>query len=330
MNRAGMVIYHGIGGGADLRECGRIADDLGYDSLWVTERYLHEETASMLGYLAAATSRVKLGVGVLNPFTRHPALLAMMAATLDRISGGRFVLGMGRSDSFIIEERLGMSYSRSRTRLEEALTIVREFLEKGSASYQGRIFNQPEVNLEMRPVQERLPIYMAAIGPRALKTAGALADGVLLNAYVSPGYVKYAVEIVRAASQEAGRDPNSVRIACMLVMRMTPRPEEVRSGLRQRLVRLYSEPNVGEILLETAGFDPGAATRLRLLYAEGDMKGAVGLVTDEMVDSCYVIGPPEQCREQVEEYVRAGVDEPLLLPRLEDYRDVAEAMARGV
>ena len=92
-----------------------------------------------------------------------------------------------------------MSYSRSRTRLQEALTIVREFLEKGSASYQGRVFNQPEVSLEMKPIQDRLPIYMAAIGPKALKTAGALADGVLLNAYVSPGYVKYAVEIVRAA-----------------------------------------------------------------------------------------------------------------------------------
>ncbi len=327
MNRAGMVIYHGIGGGADLREYGSIADDLGYDSLWVTERYLHEETASMLGFLAAATSRVKLGVGVVNPFTRHPALLAMMAATLDRISVGRFILGMGRSDSFIIEERLGMSYSRSRARLEEALTIVRAFLEKGSASYQGRIFNQPEVSLEMRPVQDRLPIYMAAIGPKALKTAGALADGVLLNAYVSPGYVKWAVNVVSTSAQEAGRDPESVRIACMLVMRMTPRPEEVRSGLRQRLVRLYSEPHVGEILLETAGFDPGAAPRLRQLYAEDDMDGAVRLVTDDMVDSCYVIGPPEQCRERVEEYVRAGVDEPLLLPRLEDYRDVAEAMA---
>ena len=327
MNRAGMVIYHGIGGGADLREYGRIADDLGYDSLWVTERYLHEETASMLGYLAAATSRVKLGVGVVNPFTRHPALLAMMAATLDRISGGRFILGMGRSDSFIIEDRLGMSYSRSRGRLEEALTIVREFLEKGSASYQGRVFNQPEVSLEMRPVQERLPIYMAAIGPKALKTAGALADGVLLNAYVSPGYVKWAVNVVRTSAQEAGRDPESVRIACMLVLRMTPHPEEVRPGLKQRLVRLYSEAHVGEILLETARFDPGAAPRLRQLYADDDMDGAVRLVTDDMVDSCYVIGPPEQCRERVEEYVTAGVDEPLLLPRLEDYRQTAEAMA---
>ena len=327
MNRAGMVIYHGIGGGADLREYGRIADDLGYDSLWVTERYLHEETASMLGYLAAATSRVKLGVGVVNPFTRHPTLLAMMAATLDRISGGRFILGMGRSDSFIIEDRLGMSYSRSRGRLEEALTIVREFLEKGSASYQGRVFNQPEVSLEMKPIQDRLPIYMAAIGPKALKTAGALADGVLLNAYVSPGYVRYAVGLVKEAAKEAGRDPNSVRVACMLVMRMTPHLDEVRSGLKQRLVRLYSEVHVGEILLETAGFDPGAAPRIRELSADDDMDGAVRLVTDDMVDSCYVIGPPEQCRERVEEYARAGVDEPLLLPRLEDYRQTAEAMA---
>ena len=328
MNSAGMVIYHGIDDGNDLREYGSVADDLGYDSLWVTERYLHEETASMLGFLAASTSRVKLGVGVVNPFTRHPALLATMAATLDRVSGGRFILGMGRSDSFIIEDRLGMSYSRSRGRLEEALTIVREFLEKGSASYQGRIFNQPRVSLEMRPVQERLPIYMAAIGPKALKTAGALADGVVLNAYVSRGYVKWAANVVRTSAQEAGRDPESVRIACMLVMRMTSHPEEVRSGLKQRLVRLYSEAHVGEILLETAGFDPGAAARIRQLYAEGDVNSAVGLVTDDMVDSCYVIGPPEQCRERVEEYARAGVDELLLLPRLEDYRNVAEAMAR--
>ncbi len=326
MNGAGMVIYHGIDGGGDLREYGRIADDLDYDSLWVTERYLHEETASMLGFLAAATSGVKLGVGVVNPFTRHPALLAMMAATLDRISGGRFILGMGRSDSFIIEERLGMSYSRSRARLEEALKIVRDFLQEGSASHQGRIFRQPEVNLEMRPVQDRLPIYAAAIGPRALKMAGALADGVLLNAYVSPGYVKYAVDVVKEAAIEAGRAADSVRIACMLVMRMTPRSEEIRPGLKQRLVRLFAEPHVGETLLETAGFDAGAAARLRRLDAEGDMDGAVRLVTDDMVDSCYVIGPPEQCRERVEEYVRAGVDEPLLLPRLEDYREVAEAM----
>lgn len=327
MNRAGMVIYHGIGGGNDLWEYGRIADDLGYDSLWVTERYLHEETSSMLGFLAAATSNVKLGVGVVNPFTRHPALLAMMAATLDRISGGRFILGMGRSDSFIIEERLGMSYSRSRTRLEEALKIVREFLQEGSASYEGRIFQQPKVSLEMRRVQERLPIYMAAIGPKALKAAGALADGVLLNAYVSPGYVKWAANVVRTSAEEAGRDPESVRIACMLVMRMTPRPDEVRAGLKQRLVRLYSEPNVGEILLETAGFDPGTAARIRELSAAGDVDGAVRLVTDGMVDSCYVIGLPEQCRERVEEYAKAGVDEPLLLPRLEDYRETAEAMA---
>ena len=100
----------------------------------------------------------------------------------------------------------------------------------------------------------------------------------------------------------------------MLVMRMTPHLDEVRSGLKQRLVRLYSEVHVGEILLETSGFDPGAATRIRELSANDDMDGAVRLVTDGMVDSCYVIGPPEQCRERVEEYARAGVDEPLLLP----------------
>ncbi len=97
MAQLGMVLYHGIDNGAELKTYGRIAEDLGYDSLWVTERYFHEETFSLLGFLAAATERLRLGVGVVNPYTRHPALLAMGAATLARISAVA-MLGMGRSD----------------------------------------------------------------------------------------------------------------------------------------------------------------------------------------------------------------------------------------
>ena len=177
-----------------------------------------------------------------------------------------------------------MSYSRSRARLEEALTIVRAFLEKGSASYQGRDIQptrgQPGDEAEYR--KGCLSTWRLS-DPEALKTAGALADGVLLNAYVSPGYVRYAVGLVREAAKEAGRDPNSVRVACMLVMRMTPRPEEIRPGLKQRLVRLiFRGPNVGEILLETAGFDPAnGLVAAPTCMKKDDMKGALRLVTDE-------------------------------------------------
>ena len=88
MARQGIVLYHGIDSSGELKEYAETAERCGYESLWVTERYFHEETFSMLGFLAAVTHDIKLGVGVVNPFTRNPALTAMSAATLDRISGG--------------------------------------------------------------------------------------------------------------------------------------------------------------------------------------------------------------------------------------------------
>ena len=97
MARLGMVLYHGIESGPQLQEYARLAEMAGFESLWVTERYFHEETFALLGFLAGVTQRIKLGVAVTNPYTRHPALLAMASATLDRISGGRFLLGLGRS-----------------------------------------------------------------------------------------------------------------------------------------------------------------------------------------------------------------------------------------
>ena len=107
VERLGIVLYHGIDSGEELRRYGELAEGAGFESLWVTERYFHEETFSLLGYLAAATKTIKLGLGVTNPYTRNPALLAMSTATLDRISGGRFSLGLGRSERGVIRTGWG-------------------------------------------------------------------------------------------------------------------------------------------------------------------------------------------------------------------------------
>ncbi len=324
----GIVLYHGIDSGADLKEYGRIAEDAGFDSLWVTERYFHEETFSMLGFLAAVTQHIKLGLGVANPYTRNPALLAMASATLDRISGGRFILGLGRSDRSVVQDKMGIPYDNPLSTMEEAVTIVRILLSGGRVTSTEGQFRLGNVHLETKPVQKNPPIYLAAIGPKALRLAGAVADGVLLNAYAPTGYVKYAVAEVRKAAQEAGRDPESIDFACMLVVRLTEDPEGVWSGLKQRIVRLLAEPQVGEILTERGGFDPSILGPLRDLAQKGDGQDAVNLVSDEMVDSFYVVGSPERCKERIAEYREAGVNLPLLLPRLGDYREVADSLGK--
>jgi 5,10-methylenetetrahydromethanopterin reductase len=323
MARLGIVLHHGIESGAALADHGRLAEDGGFDALWVTERYFHEETFSLLGYLAAVTRQIELGLGVANPYTRHPALLAMASATLDRLSGGRFVLGLGRSEREVVEGRMGIPYGQPRAALAAAVALVRRLTA-------GERVDGPEgpARLAVLPVRPRLPIYVAAIGPRALALAGAVADGVLLNAYVPAAYVRWAVAEVGRAARAAGRDPAAVDVACMLVVRPTDDPAGLRPALKPRLVRLLAERHVGEVLLERGGFDPAILGPLRASVARDGGTEAVGLVSDRMVDAFHLLGPPAALRDRIAAYREAGVRLPLLLPRLEDYRRVAEALGR--
>ena len=325
MTRLGMVLYHGLESGPELESYARAAETAGYESLWVTERYFHEETFTLLGFLAAVTQRLKLGVGVTNPYTRHPALLAMASATLDRVSGGRFILGMGRSEPFIIRDRLGLDYRQPRTVLAEAVGSVRHLLAGERVDATGKQATLRDTRLAILPVQQPLPIYLAALGPQALRLAGAIADGVILNAYVPTGYVRYAVREIREAARQAGRDPKAIDITCMLVVRLTPDAGAIIPGLKQRLVRLLAEPYVGEILLAQGGFDPGILEPLRDAASRADA-AAVELVSDDMVEAFYLVGDAAACRARIADYRDAGVDEPLLLPRLEDYMQVVEAL----
>jgi 5,10-methylenetetrahydromethanopterin reductase len=130
---------------------------------------------------------------------------------------------------------------------------------------------------------------------------------------------------VRQAAQAAGRDPAAVTIACMLVVRLTDDLDWLRPSLKQRLVRLLAEPHVGEILLDKGGFDQAMLGPLRTAAQQGNADTA-GLVSDAMVEAFYLAGTPAQCAARLEEYRAAGVDMPLLLPRLEDYARVVEAL----
>lgn len=326
MSQLGIVLYHGIESGTELREYGRVAEDNGFDSLWVTERYFHEETFSMLGFLAAATQRIKLGVGVVNPYTRNPALLAMASATLDRLSGGRFVLGLGRSEKAVIQDKMGIPYGDSRVALIETVSHLRKlFAGERVTTQEGRNKSQA-IKLATTPIQPQLPIYLAGIGTKGLRLVGEIADGVVLNAYVPPAYVRYAVAEIHAAAAAAGRDPHAIDIACMLVIRLTDDPAKMRATLKQRIVRLLEEPHVGEILLDKGGFDPSLLIQLRATTKSDGEKAAVPLITDAMVDAFYVVGSAMQCQERIAEYRQAGVTTPLLLPRLEDYNTVATTL----
>ena len=327
MTSTGIVLYHGIDSGPELAGYGRMAEDAGFDSLWVTERYFHEETSSMLGYLAATTDRIRLGVGVVNPFARSPALLGMGAATLDRLSGGRMMLGLGRSDVDVIHGRMGIDYRTPLARLRGTVAALRSMWDgdRVSTEYAGVRLNN--VGLAIRPMQERLPIYLAAIGPRALRLAGEVADGVLLNAYAPVEYIRWAASVVRESAETAGRDPESVDITCMLIVRLTDDPDAMVPSLQERVARLIAEPFTGEALLEHGGFDPSILGPVRQHIEAGDEAGAARYVSEELARACYLLGDASECRRRIQEYIDAGVDTPLLLPRLEAFEQTCQELA---
>lgn len=325
MTRSGLVLYHGVESGAELKRYAQLAERAGFESFWVTERYCHEEIFSLLGYVGAATERIKLGVGVTNPYTRNPALLAMASATLDRMTGGRFMLGLGRSERGVIQDKLGVPYGDPLTALRGGVSLLRRLLSGERVSDTAGPFRLTGVRLATTPLQRRLPIYLAAIGRTGLRLAGAIADGVVLNAYVPPTYVRYAVAEIRAAAQAAGRDPDAIDIACMLVVRLTDDPQALMPTLKKRIVRLLDEAHVGEVLLDKGGFDRSILSPLRASYAKDGGTAAVALISDAMVHAFYLVGSEDACRRRVGEYRQAGVDLPLLLPRLEDFARVADA-----
>ncbi len=327
MAGTGIVLYHGIESGEELAGYARMAEDAGFDSLWVTERYFHEETFSMLGYLAARTESVKLGVGVVNPYTRSPALLGMGAATLDRLSGGRMMLGLGRSDADVIAGRMGMEYRAPLSRLRGAVASLRRMWSGESVSAEFAGVSLTNVGLAIHPVQDSLPIYLAAIGPGALRLAGEVADGVLLNAYAPVEYIRWAAKEVRVAASNAGRDPRSIDIACMLIVRLTDNPDAMLPSLRERVARLIAEQFTGEVLLGQGGFDTSILPPVRELVASGDESGAARYVSEELAEACYLLGDAARCRERIREYIDAGVDTPLLLPRLEAFEQTTESLA---
>ncbi len=327
MTPTGIVLYHGIDSGPELADYGRMAEDAGFDSLWVTERYFHEETSSMLGYLAATTERIRLGVGVVNPFTRSPALLGMGSATLDRLSGGRMMLGLGRSDVDVIHGRMGIDYRTPLARLGGTVSALRSMWDGDRVSTEYAGVRLSNVGLAIRPMQDRLPIYLAAIGPRALQLAGEVADGVLLNAYAPVEYIRWAARVVRESAEVAGRDPDSIDITCMLIVRLTDDPDAMVPSLQERVARLIAEPFTGEALLEHGGFDSSILGPVRQHIEAGDEAGAAKYVSEELARAGYLLGDASECRRRIQEYIDAGVDTPLLLPRLEAFQQTCQELA---
>lgn len=289
------------------------ADRLGYDTIWIAEAY-GWDSFTVLTEIACNTERIRLGTGIINVFSRSPALIAQSAASLDNISGGRFLLGLGTSGHQVIEGWHGVPFERGVRRLRETMEIVRTILRRDRLTYDGEVFHLGMgLKLITRPVRDSIPIYLATLTPAGIALAGEKADG-WIPIFFSP---RHWDSVLRPALEDGarrgGRSLDDVSVCVFQTVIVTDDVEAGRETMRPHLA-LYvggmgsREKNYYNQLFRRYGFEE-EARRVQDLYLERRRDEARAAITPEMIDLVTIIGPLQECRARLAELGSVGVDE---------------------
>ena len=333
--------YWGLGlSSQDQVEVVREAERLGYDSVWTAEAY-GSDAATILGWLAGQTSTIKLGSAIFQMPGRSAAMTAMTAATIDQLSGGRMLLGLGSSGPQVSEGWHGVRFARQLQRTREYVAVVRTALARERVDFHGETLQLPlpdgpgkALKLTIGPVQAQIPIYLAAIGPRNTALAGEVADGWIPTLF-SPEHVSEFRPLLEEGATRAGRSLEGFAIAPTVQVYVCDDAARARDLMRPFLA-LYvggmgsRERNFYNALVCRYGFED-AAQRVQDLYLEGKREEAAAALPDELIDLVSLCGPPERVRERIAVFRDAGVDTLGVTPvaftkeeRLEQLRLVAE------
>ena len=314
MDRVGVAFTGGLTA-SEIVECVKLAEDLGYESAWVAEGHGGDQFA-ILAACAVATSRIRLGTSISSVFVRSAPTIAMAAATVDQLSNGRFVLGLGSSHKVQVEGEHGLPYARPIDRLRETVEVVRALLRDGAVSFHGEVLQIPKFDLWFRPLRPSIPIYLSGLFQPMLEVCGELAEGVILT-WSTLDFARRAAAHVAAGAKRAGRDPSRIEMTTLLGCAVGADVDEARRRLKPG-VALYAGffPRYNRLLAES-GFAEAAAA-IKSAWERGDRDGAIRLVPDALIDAVALAGPPARCRERLVEYRKAGVGLPIVTPRVRD------------
>jgi F420-dependent oxidoreductase-like protein len=319
------------------------AERLGFDSVWTAEAY-GSDAATPLAWLAAQTSTIGLGSAIFQIPGRSAGMTAMTAATLDHLSGGRFRLGLGTSGPQVSEGWHGVRFGRQLARTREYVDVVRMALRRERVRYDGKTLTLPlphgpgkALKLTIGPVQERIPIYIAAIGPKNTALTAEIADG-WLPIMISPEHMDEFRPSLEEGFAAGGRDGSDFDIAPTVTVRIDEDADAARDVMRHYLA-LYvggmgsREKNFYNALVQSYGFGD-AARQVQDLYLDGKKDEAAAALPASLIDSVALCGPADRVRERLAIYRDAGVGTLILSPmawtledRVAQLRQVAELAA---
>jgi F420-dependent oxidoreductase-like protein len=313
----------------------RAAEDVGFDSVWASELYSFDAFTT-LTQIALATTRIKVGTNIANIYARTPAMLASTAASLDQMSGGRLILGVGASGPQVIEGWHGLPYDRPLQRTRETIDIVRKVLRGERLTYEGELFRLTQgLKLINKPLRADVPIYVAAIGPRNIELTGEVADGWLPTFFSTNHADSVFRPHLEAGFARAGRSADGFEVAPFA----SAFAGDVQVGLDMArfLVGFYiggmgsREKNFYNRLVQRYGYVE-EARRIQDLFLSGDKQAAIAAVPDDLVDEVSVIGDEARIRDRLKAFEAAGATALVIAPMAPDpagRRALLETLARA-
>jgi F420-dependent oxidoreductase-like protein len=308
--------YWGAGNDAANLELAKEADRLGFSVVWAAEAY-GSDAATVLAWIAPHLEHAKIASGIFQMPARSPAMTAMTAATIDQLSGGRFRLGLGPSGPQVSEGWHGVRFARQLQRTREYVDVVRMALRRERLEYHGETIDLPlpdgpgkALKLTISPVQDEIPIYLAAIGPKNVGLTGEIADG-WLPVFLAPEHLDVLMAPLEEGAQRAGRTLEDFDIAPTVNVLISDDVEAARDAMRP-ILALYvggmgsREKNFYNALVQRYGFED-AAREVQDLYLDGKKEEAAAALPAELIDTVTLCGSEDRVRDRLAVYAQAGV-----------------------
>ena len=273
----------------------KLAEDVGFEYAWITDHYNNKNVYETLALLAANTETIKMGPGVTNPYVRSPAISASAIATIDEISNGRATFGIGPGDKATFDA-LGIAWDKPVSTIKAAIADINTLL-AGEKTEAGAALGGA------KKVQDAIPIYMGAQGPKMLETAGEIADGVLINAS-NPKDYEAAMPMIKKGIEAAGGD-KSFDVGAYTATSIGPDSDAAKNAAK--IVVAFIAAGSPPPVIERHGLPEGFNEQMGAFLAKGDFGGAIGAVTDEALDAFSVCGTPDEFIPKIEGLAEMGV-----------------------
>jgi 5,10-methylenetetrahydromethanopterin reductase len=303
----------------------RTAEAGGWDSIWLGEDYFYRGGVTMAAAVAMETRRIDIGLGIMTPLPRHPALMAMEIAALQELSGGRIIPGIGAGVGAWMRQ-MGFDYSSPLTIMREGIDLTRQLLSGATVTTKGQVFSLDAVKLHFPTAAT--PILLGGVGPKALRLAGEVADGTVLSVLAGPEYVRWACERIHEGQEFSERGDKPHLVVAYLFLALARTREEARDLVRPIVTEYVSAGGVNP-LSRAAGMPDELVNELHAEYLSGRVP--VDRLGDDIVDQVAAAGPGSHCAQWIADLGAAGADVVAVMPvPLDDASDAVRRIGEEV